>query len=315
MTIKTIDLLKNTRNIKYINRVIDNLHNNLGLVEIELPMFIEKNSPLNDGLNGEKPVSFICTGNNKEYEIVHSHAKMKRFYLNKYKDSFSNRFENDLSKPNGIVTRMNAIRSFEDQDVTHHYNVRQLDICLIAPENDGNNNINDVIKTFVNGIITSLEIENINKIEFIESIMVPTADNLLDIENKREQFENKCGLKYGAFVILGIGKSNPCNVTKDGNIYAYDHRSPDYDDHRYNGDILIYHPKLQRSIEICSFGYRVNNKSLKYQMDYEDREINSNYHYDIINNNLVQTIGGGIGIDRLLMVKFNELSVHDTNPN
>lgn len=315
MSVKTIDPLITERNIRYIKKVIKRFRENLGLMEIELPMFIEKNSVHNDGLSGEKPVSFVCTGNNKEYEIVHSHAKLKRYYLSKYKDYFANRFTGDFSAPNGIVTRMNAIRSFEEQDVTHHFNVRQLDICLLAPKDDGSHNINLVVKQFVYGIIKSLDLPDVNQVHFVDSSMVPLADNLSDINRKRSEFELECGKKYGAFVIIGIGNGNPCGTTKDGHLYPYDHRSPDYDDHKYNGDILIYHPKLQRSIEICSFGYRVNKKSLEYQMSIEGKELSGEYHEDIMNDRMVQTIGGGIGIDRLLMVKFGEMSVHDTNPN
>lgn len=315
MVVKTIDPISSERNITYINRVVKNLRNFLGLLEVELPMFIEKDSDHNDGLNGESPVSFRCTGNGKHYEIVHSHAKLKRYYLSKYKEFFSNRFERDFTKYNGIITRMNAIRAFEEQDTTHHFNVRQLDICLLAPENNGKNNIRDVIESFVYGIIASLELPNVQSVKFIDSSMVPQADNIDDISKKREEFELQCGKEFGAFVILGIGNSNSCNITKDGHPYAYDHRSPDYDDHQYNGDILIYHPKLERTIEICSFGYRVNKERLLFQMNHENRNLNGPYHNSILDGSLVQTIGGGIGIDRLLMVKFGEQSVHATNPN
>lgn len=315
MSIKTIDPITNSRNIGYINSVIRNLGINLGLIEIELPTYIEKGSPLNDGLNGEQPVSFTCTGNGKEYEIVHSHAKMKRHYLSEYVKHFSNLFLFDYKKPNGIVTRMNAIRAFEEQDITHHFSVRQLDIEMIAPINDGSIDIDRIIEDFVRGIIKSLEIPSVDEFKIVRSSGAPVADHLDDITSKRDAFEQECGEKYGAFVVLGIGKSNPCNVTADNHDYAYDHRSPDYDDHRFNGDILIYHPLLKRTIEICSFGYRVDKQSLARQMKAEGKELTSTYHDDIANDRLVQTIGGGIGIDRLLMVRFCEKSVHDTNPN
>lgn len=311
MSIKLLDPIVNERNISYINKVVTNLKSNLGLLEVELPMFIEKNSYHNDGLNGESPVSFTCTGNNKEYEVVHSHAKLKRHYLSTYRQFFSDRFIGDMSCYNGIVTRMSAVRAFEEQDTTHHYNVRQLDICLLAPKSE----IQRTIKSFVIALVKSLEIPGIDHVEFINSTSVPQANNLDDITNKREQFELECGKKYGAFVILGIGPSNPCNITKDGHKYGYDHRSPDYDHHVYNGDILIYHPVLERSIEICSFGYRVNGERLLYQMKSVGQKLFGPYHDDLVNNKLVQTIGGGIGIDRLLMVRFGELSVHSCNPN
>ncbi|SYV96750.1 asparagine synthetase AsnA, partial [Mycoplasmopsis edwardii] len=70
-------------NIKETQRAIQelkkffqkNLQKELNLTRATAPLFIERKTGLNDGLNGEKPVSFIPKGISIELEVVHSLAK------------------------------------------------------------------------------------------------------------------------------------------------------------------------------------------------------------------------------------------------
>ena len=60
-------------------------------------------------------------------------------------------------------------------------------------------------------------------------------------------------------------------------------------------------------------GIRVNEISFMEQLEISDSKLNLNndYHTKIINDELPQTIGGGIGISRCLMWWFNIPSITD----
>ena len=69
----------------------------LDLLRVSAPSFVDKNSGLNDNLNGvERPVSFdILDEKGVEAEVVHSLAKWKRYALNRYGFKFEvlNKFD------------------------------------------------------------------------------------------------------------------------------------------------------------------------------------------------------------------------------
>ena len=84
----------------------------------------------------------------------------------------------------------------------------------------------------------------------------------------------------------------------------HDLRSPDYDDWSLDGDLLIYDKKLSKAIEISSMGIRVDETSLKTQLEKAkcmDR-IEMPYHQKILKKEMPYTIGGGIGQSRILML-------------
>ena len=70
--------------IKFVKDTFQmSLSKKLDLLRVSAPIFVRKNSGLNDGLNGvERPVSFFF--DDEEIEIVHSLAKWKRMALAKY---------------------------------------------------------------------------------------------------------------------------------------------------------------------------------------------------------------------------------------
>lgn len=83
----------------------------------------------------------------------------------------------------------------------------------------------------------------------------------------------------------------------------HDDRAPDYDDWELNGDILLYYPLLDISLEISSMGIRVDNNSLLNQLEIAgcEERVNLPYHQSITDQILPHTIGGGIGQSRLYM--------------
>ena len=91
----------------------------LHLLRVSAPLFVDPASGLNDNLNGvERPVSFgIKEQDDAQAEIVHSLAKWKRMALQKY----------GFSHGEGLYTDMSAIRRDEDTDNIHSLYVDQWD--------------------------------------------------------------------------------------------------------------------------------------------------------------------------------------------
>ena len=80
-----LDIYTTQKAIKFVKDTFQvSLAKKLDLLRVSAPMFVRKNSGLNDGLSGvEKPVNFVLSDD--EIEIVHSLAKWKRYALKKYK--------------------------------------------------------------------------------------------------------------------------------------------------------------------------------------------------------------------------------------
>jgi aspartate--ammonia ligase len=105
--------------------------------------------------------------------------------------------------------------------------------------------------------------------------------------------------------IIGIGANLSNGEPHDG-------RAPDYDDwitmneegyQGLNGDLLVWNPVLQLSMELSSMGIRVNSESLKQQLKAKNQEdrLSLYFHQRLMKGELPQTIGGGIGQSRLCM--------------
>ena len=268
------------------------LKNNLGLVRVSAPLFLEKDSGLNDDLNGtEEKVSFNFNG--KTLEIVQSLAKWKRVALKKY-------------GMQGLYTDMNAIRKDEKIDEIHSIYVDQWDWEMIAPKNDPRNFVIDVIKLIHESIYT-LEREYIEykHLPFTYNSVIPKEIFFISSERLFKKYpslspkerEYEITKMHKAVCITQIGKK-----LSDGTIH--DSRAPDYDNWNINCDILYWSDKINKPIEISSMGYRVNSISLKRQLEKTNSlcKLENPYCQMIMNDELPQTIGGGIGQSRLCML-------------
>ena len=106
--------------IKYVRDVFQKeIAKELNLERISAPMFVPKDTGLNDDLNGvERKVSFDLKDiKDSEMEIVQSLAKWKRDALHRY----------GFEPGSGLYTNMNAIRRDEDLDNIHSCYVDQWD--------------------------------------------------------------------------------------------------------------------------------------------------------------------------------------------
>ena len=119
--------------------------------------------------------------------------------------------------------------------------------------------------------------------------------------------------KYGAVFIMGIG-----GKLSDGE--KHDGRAPDYDDWTtpnsdgflgLNGDILIWYPVLDRSIELSSMGIRVDKEALLRQLALEGQEQRAElfFHKQLLEGKLPLSIGGGIGQSRLCMIMLQKAHI------
>lgn len=131
-----------------------------------------------------------------------------------------------------------------------------------------------------------------------ENITFITSEELLqkypNLSAKEREYE--ITKLYGAVCIEEVGG-------KLSNGEVHDLRSPDYDDWKLNGDILVYHPTLDIALELSSMGIRVDKDSLEKQLKESNcmERASLPFQKAILNDNLPYTVGGGIGQSRICM--------------
>ena len=289
-TQKAIKLIKNNFEI--------NLSKELGLTRVSAPLFVDPNTGLNDNLSGkEKAVGFdLITG--QHLEIVQSLAKWKRFALRKY----------NLS---GLYTDMNAIRPNEELDNLHSLYVDQWDWEKVIQKNERNldylkSTVRKIYKAFLQTEEYIRELYPVLKHDLPDDISFITTEELLQKypHLSAKERENAICKELKAVFIIGIGQAL-------SNGEAHDLRAADYDDWKYNGDILVWHDTLGIALEISSMGIRVDRDSLLEQLKTknENFKLEYDYHKQIINEELPLTIGGGIGQSRLCLYFLNKAHI------
>lgn len=267
----------------------------LNLTRVSAPLFVKPETGLNDNLNGvERPVSFgIKEQNDAEVEIVHSLAKWKRMALKRY----------GFTHGEGLYTDMNAIRRDEDTDNIHSIFVDQWDWEKIITKEERNES---TLKEIVNKVYRALkntESYIATKYDYIneilpEEIYFITSQELEDTypECTPKEREYKIAKLKGAVFIMQIGGKLRSGERHDG-------RAPDYDDWKLNGDIIVYYPVLDIALELSSMGIRVDEDSLREQLEIsgELKRAELPFQKALLNKELPYTIGGGIGQSRICL--------------
>lgn len=289
--------------IKEIKDLFQNgLAKKLNLQRVSAPLFVEKNSGINDLLNGvERPVTFDMLDTDFEVEIVQSLAKWKRFALKEY----------EFEMHTGIYSDMNAIRRDEILDNIHSSYVDQWDWELIIDASERNL---DFLKKIVNLIYSVfLEIEAFLAAEYgwyqpvlPKELYFISSEELLqrypDLDSKER--ERQICIEKKAVFIYGIGGNLSNGEPHDG-------RAPDYDDWDLNGDLLFYYPMLDIALELSSMGIRVDKEALIRQLEIRDAMDRAElpFHKSLIEDQLPLTIGGGIGQSRICMFFLNKAHI------
>ena len=267
----------------------------LNLKRVSAPLFVTENSGLNDNLNGyERPVSFDVPAVGAEAQVVHSLAKWKRLALKKY----------NFSVGNGLYTDMNAIRRDEELDNLHSVYVDQWDWeKIITRENRNLDYLKLIVTTIVNSVCDVKERLYVHfpqlKVSLSRNVSFITSQELEDMYPSLtpHERENEYLKEHKTACIMQIGGALRSGKPHDG-------RAPDYDDWQLNCDIMFLNDVLGCAFEISSMGIRVDEASLKKQLELAgctEREVLP-FHKMLLGGELPLTIGGGIGQSRLCML-------------
>ena len=274
----------------------------LNLTRVSAPIMVTPQSGLNDNLNGvERPVSFDILETGETAEIVHSLAKWKRQALKTY----------GFRPGEGLYTDMNAIRRDEVTDNIHSIFVDQWDWeRIITPEERNEATLRDIVKKiyltlrktegFVCAHYPHIKPELPDSIAFVSTQEL--EDRYPDLTPKQREYE--AVREHGAVFLMGVG-----GALRSGKIH--DGRAPDYDDWSLNGDILLYDPLLDISLEVSSMGIRVDPEALRRQLAIRGCEERAELPFQkaLLNGELSLTIGGGIGQSRMCVYLLRKAHV------
>ncbi|ELY9424856.1 aspartate--ammonia ligase [Cronobacter dublinensis] len=281
------------------------LEEKLGLLEVQAPILSRVGDGTQDNLSGcEKAVQVnVKTLPQAQFEVVHSLAKWKRKTLGQH----------DFSAGEGLYTHMKALRPDEDRlSSVHSVYVDQWDWERVM--GDGERHLG-TLKQTVESIWSAIKATELAAAErFGLTPFLPQTIHFVHSETLQRRFpaldakgrERAIAKELGAVFLIGIGG-------KLGDGKRHDVRAPDYDDWTtptedgfagLNGDILVWNPLLEDAFEISSMGIRVDADALKRQLALtgdQDR-LALEWHQALLNSEMPQTIGGGIGQSRLTML-------------
>ena len=292
---KRLDVLTKQKYIKFIKDAFERkLAKNLNLTRVSAPLFVTRESGLQDDLSGsERKVSFDVAKDGRTLEIVQSLAKWKRMALYKY----------GFPCHQGLYTDMTAIRRDDQMDELHSVYVDQWDWEKIITKEERNlDTLKDVVRT-VYKVLRKTEKYLAIQYDYIEEILPHdiffiTTKELEEMfpeysPKEREYYISKA---KGAVCIMQIGDLLESGEKHDG-------RAPDYDDWALNADIVVYYPVLDIALELSSMGIRVDKDSLLSQLEKAGcpERADLPFQQSIIKEELPYTIGGGIGQSRICM--------------
>jgi aspartate--ammonia ligase len=281
-----------------------NLAFELNLIRVTAPLFVLSGTGINDDLNGiERPVAFpVKSIQDNRAEIVQSLAKWKRLQLADF----------GMQPGEGLYTDMNAIRPDEDLDNLHSIYVDQWDWeRVMRPEERNVEFLKGIVRQIYSVIVRTEryigylypEIEPIlpDEITFIHSEDLQRGHP--DLSPKER--ERLLVQKHGAAFVIGIGADLADGQPHDGRAPDYDDWStPTYSSYKgLNGDILVNYPLLDCAYELSSMGIRVDPPAMLRQLELRGATQRKGllFHRRLLNGELPQSIGGGIGQSRLCM--------------
>jgi aspartate--ammonia ligase len=299
------------------NYIEANLCKELNLMMVTVPLIVDVESGVNDYLDRDgsrTPIQFHISNDRNlhpiDAQVVQAATKWKRVALERL----------GMQPGEGLCTDMRAVRKDYFLDHDHSAYVDQWDWERAITADQRNL---DFLKDIVGKIWKVLvDTERYLQDQFPqlktkypnlpEKLTFMHAEDLLDMypDLPRKQRETAILQQYPAIFIIGIGWTL-------GDGYPHEMRAADYDDwvtptvssqgrpmHGLNGDILVWNHVTQRRHELTSMGIRVNDKTLRQQLEITGQLdfLNYPYHRAILNHDLPLSIGGGIGQSRTLML-------------
>jgi len=291
----------------------ENLCKELNLMMVTCPLIVDINSGVNDMLDRDgsrTPITFPCGLGLDEpitAQVVQAVTKWKRVALKQF----------ECKEGQGINTDMRAVRKDYFLDHDHSSYVDQWDWEKVIDPKDRTleyltgtvQSIWKVLKGAENFLFENFpKLKNDKYPPLPDELKFIHAEEILEIypDLPRKQRETAIIQDYPAIFIYGIG-----HVLDDG--YPHEMRAADYDDwvtetksaagkvtHGLNGDILVWNHVTKRRHELTSMGVRVNPETLRIQLDLAGQNdyLELPYHKAILNGDIPQSIGGGIGQSR-----------------
>lgn len=291
----------------------EKLSDALNLQRVSAPIIVTAKSGINDYLNGvEMPVHFnVKDMGGERGEVVQSLAKWKRKALGDY----------GFEPGEGLYTDMNALRPDELMDNLHSIYVDQWDWERVIDKDDRNLDfLKDIVRR-IYGAMREMEMQVCEQFPALPDPFLPETISFVHSEELEEKYpdltprerETAIAKELGAVFVIGIGANLKSGQPHDG-------RASDYDDWTtpndkgflgLNGDIIVWYPILERGFELSSMGIRVNKEALMRQLEIRDElfKVEQDFHKRLLNDQLPQTIGGGIGQSRLCMMLLRKAHV------
>ncbi len=294
-TLKAVKIIKDIFEIE--------LAKALNLERVSAPLFVTRDSGLNDDLNGvEVPVRFEFEG--KTAEIVHSLAKWKRLALKEY----------GFEPHRGLYTDMNAIRACEEPDNFHSIYVDQWDWEVVIDRQDRNlEYLKQTVRNIASAISDTQQLLTKTYAK-AQTMFLPDSEVLFISSSELEARYPDLSAKERENAI--VREHSPVFITQIGDVLPlsgkpHDGRAPDYDDWSLNGDLLYYFAPLDCAIEVSSMGIRVDEKSLDEQLKKAHAESRRDlpFHKALLSGQLPLTIGGGIGQSRICMLMLQKAHI------
>ncbi|BBU94172.1 MULTISPECIES: aspartate--ammonia ligase [Providencia] len=286
----------------YFSRLLEK---ELGLIEVQGPILSRLGDGTQDNLSGsEKAVQVkVKSIPGATFEVVHSLAKWKRKTLGRF----------GFSKGQGLYTHMKALRPDEDRlTPIHSVYVDQWDWEKVMADEE---RTLPYLKQTVGKIYKAIkETEAAVSKEFGLAPFLPDQIHFIHSEELLQRYpdldakgrERAIAKELGAVFLIGIGG-------KLSSGESHDVRAPDYDDWTtknedgfcgLNGDIIVWNPVLQDAFELSSMGIRVSPECLTRQLSLtgDEKRMELEWHQALVKGEMPQTIGGGIGQSRLVML-------------
>ncbi|AXH63386.1 aspartate--ammonia ligase [Providencia huaxiensis] len=286
----------------YFSRLLEK---ELGLIEVQGPILSRLGDGTQDNLSGsEKAVQVkVKSIPGATFEVVHSLAKWKRKTLGRF----------GFSEGQGLYTHMKALRPDEDRlTPIHSVYVDQWDWEKVMADEE---RTLPYLKQTVGKIYKAIkETEAAVSKEFGLAPFLPDQIHFIHSEELLQRYpdldakgrERAIAKELGAVFLIGIGG-------KLSSGESHDVRAPDYDDWTtknedgfcgLNGDIIVWNPILQDAFELSSMGIRVSPECLTRQLGLtgDEKRMELEWHQALVKGEMPQTIGGGIGQSRLVML-------------
>ena len=295
----------------------DGLCRELNLMQVQVPLIVDRDSGVNDLLDRDgsrTPVEFTCGLGLDEpihAQVVQAATKWKRIALKQF----------DCALGQGVLTDMRAVRKDYFLDHDHSSYVDQWDWeRVMSADQRTLDYLTDTVKRIWSVLrgAEKLVLEKYPKLrdprypELPDELTFLHAEEILDRypDLPRKQRETRILQDYPAVFITGIGWP-----LADG--YPHEMRAADYDDwvtetrtpdgrtmHGLNGDILVWNPVTKRRHELSSMGIRVNQETLRKQLEMSGQLdfLDQPYHKAILEDTIPLSIGGGIGQSRVFML-------------